>query len=147
MAAIAVSFCLPAVVLYGVIVIYPMLTAFSYSFFTWEGLSRADFAGLDNYTTLFTTYPFNEQLPRAFLHNVEFFIGTFIIQNSIGLGLALLLHTSPHGKRFFQILLSSPYLISPLIVGYLWTLLLSPIYGPINTVFEAVGLDSLSRGW
>lgn len=146
-ALLVTGFSLPALLLYGGVVIYPMVTAFSYSFFDWEGLSRGGFAGLHNYKLLFTVYPFDEQLTRAFTHNVVFFIGTFVVQNSVGLGLALLLHANPRGKTFFQVLFSTPYLLSPLIVGYLWTLLLSPIYGPTNVFLRAIGLDSMAHAW
>lgn len=44
-------------------------------------------------------------------------------------------------------LYSTPYLVSPLVVGYLWTLMLSPVYGPINGLFEGLGADALARPW
>lgn len=140
-------FVLPAVALYGTIAVYPMATAFSYSFFDWDGLVRGPVSGLANYGILFTTFPFNEQLAGAFRNNLTYFVGTWVIQNGLGLGLALLLHRDPRGKRFFQVLFSTPYLISPLVVGYLWTLILSPLYGPLSQLFRTLGWDSLVHPW
>lgn len=137
----------PALLLYSAIMVYPLVTAFSYSFFDWTGLQRGGFAGLANYRFAFTTFPFNHELANALKHNAVFFIGTMLVENTIGLGLALLLHRNPRGKRLFQLLFSTPYLISPLVVGYLWSLTLSPLYGPVNVVLQAVGADSLVHPW
>ncbi|MDR7184436.1 raffinose/stachyose/melibiose transport system permease protein [Microbacterium trichothecenolyticum] len=137
----------PALVLYTVLVIVPILTAFVYGLFDWKGTTAGAFVGLGNYIELFTRYPVNEQIGAAFWHNVLFFIGTMLVQNTIGLGLAVLLHRTTTGKRLFQTLYSTPYLLSPLIVGYLWAMLLSPTFGPINAGLRAIGLDALALPW
>jgi raffinose/stachyose/melibiose transport system permease protein len=69
------------------------------------------------------------------------------IQNTLGLLFALLLYGSRTGKRFFQVVYTIPYLISPLVVGYLWGLMLNPLFGPINQMLKAVGLESLALPW
>lgn len=140
-------FLLPALLLYTTFIIYPMLSALQYSAFTWKGTAQEGFAGLSNFIGLFTSYPFTEKMYAAFAHTVVFFAGTMVVQNATGLGFAVLLHRLRAAKRFFQTLYTLPYMVSPLVVGYLWTLLLSPVYGPVNWLFEAVGLDFLSRPW
>ncbi|MGH1565194.1 carbohydrate ABC transporter permease [Mumia sp. DW29H23] len=140
-------FCTPAFALYTVFVVAPLVTAFVYGLFTWNGTQPSGFVGVDNYREILTRYPVNEQIATALWHNVVFFLGTMLIQNTIGLGLALLLFRNPWGKRLFQTLFSMPFLISPLIVGYLWSLLLSPTFGPINAILEGVGLESWARPW
>lgn len=142
-----VAFCLPGAGLYSAMVIYPLLTALVYGFFAWEGTTRGPFVGVGNYLEVLTRYPISSELGAALLHNVLFFVGTMAIQNTIGLGLALILHRNPRGKRFFQTLFSMPFLISPLIVGYLWSLLLSPTFGPVNAALKAVGLESWAQPW
>jgi len=142
-----VAFLLPAFLLYTIFMIWPLVQSMIFSMFEFSGLKRGDFVGLANFRELFTRVPLNEQLPRAFLHNVYFFIGTMAIQNTLGLLFAVLLHRSRFGKRFFQIVYTVPYLISPLVVGYLWSLMLNPLFGPINQILKAVGLDSLARPW
>lgn len=144
---VIVLFTLPALVLFGVFLLYPLISALSYSFFEWKGTVRAGFVGFDNFVTLFTDLPYTESLPRAFIHNVLFFVGMMIAQNTIGLFFAYQLYQRPRMRRFFQTLYAMPYLVSPLVVGYLWTLLLSPAFGPINAFFKAVGLDALALPW
>jgi len=140
-------FILPALLLFGVFVLYPLITALSYSLFRWTGIVRGPFSVLENYATLFTTLPFREQLPTAFLHNVLLFLGAMVFQNTVGLGLAVLLHRLRRFKRFFQTVFTLPYLVSPLVVGYLWSLMLSPLFGPVNYVLKAIGLGALAQPW
>lgn len=140
-------FLLPAFLLYTIFMIWPLFQSLIFSTFEFKGLSRGGFVGLDNFWALFTRFPLNEQLPRAFLHNVYFFIGTMAIQNTLGLLFAVLLHQSRSWKRFFQTVYTTPFLISPLVVGYLWSLMLNPLFGPVNQILKAIGLDFLARPW
>lgn len=140
-------FVAPALALFGVFILYPMVTALSYAFFDWRGTVRGDFVGLRNVVALFTQQPFTTQLPRAFGHNVAFFVGTMLVQNTLGLGIAWLLHRRERTRRALQTLYAMPYLVSPIVIGYLWTLLLSPTFGPVNALLRAVGLDALALPW
>ncbi|GGL45719.1 sugar ABC transporter permease [Phycicoccus endophyticus] len=140
-------FVTPALALFGVFVLYPMVTAFSYAFYEWSGTARQGFTGLDNFTALFTRPPFTTDLPRALWHNVLFFLGTMLVQNTVGLTVAFLLHRRTRTRRALQTLYAMPYLVSPLVIGYLWTLLLSPTFGPVNTLLTSVGLDSWALPW
>lgn len=140
-------FLLPAFVLYTLFMIYPLIQAMIFSTFEFNGLVRGEFVGLQNFEQLFTRFPINEQLPRAFMHNIAFFIGTMAIQNTLGLLFAVLLHRPRFGKRFFRTVFTVPYLISPIVVGYLWRLMLNPLFGPVNKTLRDTGLDSLARPW
>jgi len=140
-------FVLPALVLFSIFIAYPLLTALSYSFFDWTGIVRGGFVGLENYVTLFTQLPYRDDLPNAFVHNLLLFVGAMLFQNTVGLGLATLLHRIRRFKRFFQTMYTLPYLVSPLVIGYLWSLMLSPLFGPVNAVLRAIGLGELAQPW
>lgn len=144
---VGMVFVLPALLLFSIFILYPLLTALSYSFFDWSGIVRNGFAGLQNYVTLFTQLPYSAQIPNAFVHNLLLFVGAMVFQNTIGLGLATLLHRIERFKRFFQTVYTLPYLVSPLVVGYLWSLMLSPLFGPVNQVLRAIGLEALAQPW
>jgi raffinose/stachyose/melibiose transport system permease protein len=144
---IIILFLAPAFLLYTIFMVWPLAQSLYFSFFEFKGLSRGGFVGLRNFHELFTRYPLNEQLPRAFLHNVYFFVGTMLIQNTLGLLFAKLLYASRFGKRFFQTVFTMPYLISALVVGYIWTLMLNPLFGPVNQVLRAIGLGELAHPW
>ncbi|WP_324650263.1 sugar ABC transporter permease [Georgenia sp. H159] len=144
---VALLFIAPAAVLFAVFVLYPMATAVTYSMYSWRGTSQEEFVGLANFVQLFTAEPYRTSLPRAFGHNLLMFGGAMVVQNSVGLLFAVILHRRARFRRFFQVLYTMPYLVSPLVVGYLWSLLLSPLFGPVNAVLKAVGLDSLALPW
>lgn len=141
------AFLAPALVLYSVFVVYPLFSALQYSLFDWTGTVRRSFVGADNFVALFTTFPLDEKLVSAFGHNVVFFLGTMLVQNTLGLAFAVLLYKRRITKRVFQTLFTLPYLVSPLVVGYLWVLMLRPQFGVLNAMFDAVGLESMSRPW
>jgi raffinose/stachyose/melibiose transport system permease protein len=143
----AVWFVLPAFLLYTVFTVYPLLSALADSFWRWQGTARAGFAGTGNFTSLFTTFPLNHQLGPAFWHTMVFFAGTMLVQNTFGLLVAVLLFELPAARRFLRTVYTVPYLVGGLVVGYLWSLLLSPAFGPLNATLDAVGLGSLARPW
>jgi raffinose/stachyose/melibiose transport system permease protein len=58
-----------------------------------------------------------------------------------------LLHRRKRTKRFFQTIFALPYLVSPMVIGYLWSLMLSPLFGPVNAILRGVGLESLALPW
>lgn len=140
-------FVLPSVVLFAVFVLYPLLAALSYSFFEWTGPNRGPFVGLQNYVTILTQPPYAAELGRAFLHNLLLFVGALAFQNTLGLGIAALLHRRKRTKRLFQTLYTLPYLVSPLVIGYLWSLMLSPLFGPVNAFLRGVGLEGWALPW
>lgn len=143
----ALLFIAPAAVLFGLLILYPMATAVSYSMYSWRGTAQGEFVGLANFLHLFTAEPYRTQIPRALGHNLLLFAGAMVVQNSVGLVLAAVLHRRERFRRLFQVLYTLPYLVSPLVVGYLWSLLLSPLFGPVNALLRAVGLDSLAQPW
>jgi raffinose/stachyose/melibiose transport system permease protein len=138
---------LPALLLYTVFVVYPLVSALQYSLYDWSGTRQSGFAGLGNFRDLFTRYPLSEQVWRALEHNVLFFAGTMVIQNTAGLTFAVLLVRSRRGKRFLQTAFTLPHLVSPIVVGYLWSLMLNPQFGVVNATLRAVGLDTLAQPW
>ncbi|MEN0071459.1 MAG: sugar ABC transporter permease, partial [Propionicimonas sp.] len=141
-------FVLPAFVLFSVVLLYPIVAALGYSLFEFRGGTRiVGFNWFQNFVVLFTEQPYIEQLPRAFGHNLAILVGALVLQNSLGLFLAVQLQKLTTFRRVFQVLYTTPYLVSPLVVGYLWTLLLSPTFGPVNALLKSIGLGQLALPW
>lgn len=140
-------FIAPAFLLYTIFLIYPLAQALFFSFFEWKGTARGPFIGLDNFIVLFTRFPLNEQLPNAFWHNWIFFFGTMMIQVVVGLLFAVLLQRQRRGMQFFRTTFVLPFMISALVVGYIWGLILNPTFGPFNAALESIGLENLARPW
>lgn len=131
----------PALLLYVIIFLYPIITAFANSFFRWEGIARGPFVGIDNYKVLFSLQPYAEQFFNALSNNFIFFIGTMVAQNGVGLLLALAVNRSIRGRRLFQTIFAMPYLMSALVIGYAWGMILSPQFGALNSILRGIGLE------
>lgn len=140
-------FLLPALALYSVFIVYPLVSALQYSFYKWNGDKATGLAGLSNFSDLFTKYPLDEQVWRALGHNALFFAGTMLIQTTLGLAFAVLLNKARRGRRFLQTAYTLPHLVSPIVVGYLWSLMLNPQFGAVNAALRDVGLGSLAQPW
>lgn len=147
-AATVALFVLPALALFTVILLYPMVAALGFSLFEFRGgTNLVGFNWFHNFVVLFTEQPYVEQLPRAFGHNIAILVGALVLQNSIGMFLAVQIQKLGRLRRVFQVLYTTPYLVSPLVVGYLWSLLLSPTFGPVNALLKTVGLKQLALPW
>lgn len=140
-------FILPALVFYIGFLVYPIFSAFLNSFFSWNGLKRGEFSGLTNFIRLFTEDPFDIRFKGALGHNVIFFIVTFFSKLVVAFGLALIINSKIKGKQFFKTIIFVPKILSVIVVGYLFSLILNPTYGSLNSLLSAIGLESLTRPW
>lgn len=140
-------FWLPAFVLYTLFIVWPLANALLYSLFEWQGLERGAFVGLGNFVRLLTTEPWQSDLFAAFRHNVVFFVGTMLVQNTVALAFAVLIFRLGRGGRFWQNLFFMPHLLATVVVGFLWNLILNPLFGPLNQGLKRLGLDVLAQPW
>ena len=133
----------PALVVFLVFVILPVLLAAYYGFFSWAGYGPAtDFVGLRNYITIFTDSTFQDALK----HNVIIAVLSLVIQGPIAIGLALLLNRKMRGQSVLRVLIFVPYVISEVVVGLGWSLMLQS-GGAVNGLLEKIGLGSLQQDW
>ena len=134
---------LPAFALFSIFFLYPLVKGIGMSLTDWDGISRATFVGLDNFFAFF-------QDERA-LNNIRttllFAIGSAPLLNIVGLGYALLMDSKIKGKGAARMIIYLPAIISPLIMGYIWYLLLQPGRGFIYHVLDNMGKGSLFGNW
>lgn len=140
-------FPLPAFILYTLFVVYPILSAFTYSMYEWKGIARGAFVGLQNFLTLFQVEPFNKLFWNAFGHNVIYFLVEMVVQNGIAFILAFLIYRKIRGAGFLKIAYFMPRLLSVIVVGFLWRLILNPNYGALNTFLAKLGLEEWAKPW
>jgi raffinose/stachyose/melibiose transport system permease protein len=136
-------FLAPAVAVYTVIMILPLFGTLQMSFFR-----DAAFAGLDNFRTLFGDPRWSASFWNALGNNVWFFVVHMLVQNPIGVLLAAIL--SDPKLRFSSVYRTSifvPTLLSFVIVGFIWKLILSPLWGVAPNMLDAIGLKSLFAPW
>ena len=138
-------FLAPAVLIYSVIVIYPMLYSAYLSLFRWDGISPTKvFVGLENYVILFTQ---NDVFWIALKNNAIWLVAALLLPTSIGLGLALLLNTRFRGSHIFRSIFYFPAVLSLAVVGLIWTWIYQPDLGLLNQMLVALGLKALTRNW
>ena len=140
-----VVFLAPATIVYTVFMIIPLIDSLRLSFFSND---NNQFIGLQNYITLLTDPLWKEQFWNAFKNNVVFFLIHMIVQNSIGLLLAAML--TMRQLRFrtgYRTLIFMPTMLSVVIIGFIWKLILSPLWGISESFLGVFGLESLFRPW
>ena len=139
-------FTLPALILYTLFVIYPFVYSFNLSFFSWPGVGEKTFVGFENFNDiLFGT--FSTEFWNTIGHNIYFFIMNCIFELGLGFIIAVILTSKIWGERFFRTMVYLPNVISMVLVGFIWTMMLNPQWGLINEILKFVGLESLTTAW
>jgi raffinose/stachyose/melibiose transport system permease protein len=140
-------FMAPAVILYSVFMIIPLLNSLRLSFFTISSDNKEIFVGINNYVTLFTNSNFAPFFVNALKNNLVFFAVHMLVQNSIGLLLASLLSSGGRGRNFYRTILFMPTVLSVVIIGFIWQLILNPLWGVTSGMMKFVGIGQLFRPW
>ena len=117
----AFLFIAPAFILFTVFLIVPTVSSFYYSFTSWDGINpNIKFIGFDNYKEIFTSARFGNALKNTALLTVVI----SICENALALGLALLVDN-----------------------GFIWKIMYSYNFGPVNKVLDMIGLGALKQDW
>ena len=140
-------FLAPAVLVYTAVMIFPLFSTLIQSLFTTAGGQRV-FVGLGNFTTLFGDPRWAASFWNALWNNTWFFIIHMLVQNPIGVLLAALLSNPNLRLRgFYRTAIFVPTILSFVIVGFVWKLILSPLWGIAPSMLDSIGLKSLFAPW
>ena len=116
-------FVLPALVLYAVFVILPVLQAMQYSLYKWNGIAPlTDFVGLQNYAIALR----NDVFTTSVGNNLLILVLSLAIQIPFSLALAVLLNRRFRGRAALRLLFFLPYVLSEAVTGIVFTLMLQP---------------------
>ncbi|MEU2989438.1 sugar ABC transporter permease [Streptomyces griseoincarnatus] len=133
----------PAVIVFLAFVILPVALAAYYGFYRWKGYGDpTDWVGLNNYRLILTDPAFHDVL----WHNGLILVLSLAVQGPLAIGLALLLNRRIRGRSTIRVLVFVPYIISEVIVGTGWSLMLQSD-GAVNGLLRAIGLGSLEADW
>src|SRR4026207_154744 len=142
-----IVFLAPAVLLYTVFMVIPLINSLRLSFFEIVNQNQQSFTGLQNYIKLFTDSNFAPFFWRALRNNFVFFGVHMLVQNPIGLLLAALLAEGGRIRNFFRTIIFMPTVLSVVIIGFIWQLILNPLWGVAEGMLEAVGLGAWFGPW
>lgn len=140
-------FLAPAVLVYTTIMILPLFGTLQLALFRSVDQVQT-FVGLDNFRTLFGDPRWAAGFWNALKNNTWFFIVHMLVQNPIGVALAALL-ASPKLRfsAFYRTAIFIPTILSFVIVGFAWKLILSPLWGVAPNLLDLIGLKSLFTPW
>jgi ABC-type sugar transport system permease subunit len=135
---------LPAFLLYTGFVIVPAISSFYYSLTSWDGLSALmPFVGLRNFTDMFHDSRFYVALKNT----LGIAITVTILENVIALMLALLVDKIRWFKSFFRSMIYLPVLLSGIITGFIWSVMMNYSFGVINQMFDLIHLGAFKVNW
>jgi raffinose/stachyose/melibiose transport system permease protein len=141
-------FVAPALLIYGLFSAFPLLDTLRLGLFSADETGVRSFSGLGNYATILSDPQWSASFWNAMLNNIKFFAVHMLVQNPIGLVLAALL--SLKDVRFaaaYRTVFFLPTLLSVVIVGFVWQLILSPLWGVSERLLTVIGLGDWFAPW
>lgn len=125
----------PALVLFTLFVVYPVIYSMGFSFTRFRGFGSPDFIGLENYIALGQD-PF---FWRALQNTVIILVISIAVLVPASFGLALLLRRKIPGTGALRALVFGPAIIAPILIGLIWVFILDPKIGLLNRVLGLLG--------
>lgn len=135
-------FIIPALVMFLVLWVFPILQLFYYSITNFNGINYADmkYVGFSNYAMLLKNGTLVGAIKNTLIYAVVIVIGT----NILGLAVAMALNVKIRGKAFFRTCSFLPALFSAVVVGFIWSYVYMPGSGMIAALMDLIGLDGSS---
>jgi raffinose/stachyose/melibiose transport system permease protein len=143
-----VFFLAPAVIVYSTFSIYPLIGTIINSFYAKQPDGSFLYNGLGNFHTLLFDETWSKPFWNAFWNNCLFFLIHMCVQNPIGLVLAALLSLPRLKLRAtYRTLIFMPTMLSVVIIGFTWQLILSPLWGIAKMFLGVFHLGFLFGPW
>ncbi|QMU97314.1 sugar ABC transporter permease [Microbacterium esteraromaticum] len=134
-------FYVPALVLFAVFSIYPLISGVSLSLTNWNGYSRSRaFVGFDNYLRLLD----DEVFRTAMVNTLIYGVGSTLIQQVLGLGLAVVLDRIARGSSLLRAVIYLPVMVSPVVLGTMYYLIFRYNNGALNDVRALFGGEQVA---
>jgi raffinose/stachyose/melibiose transport system permease protein len=125
------------------VVLLPSAQGAAFAFTDWDGLSPTrHFVGLENFREMLEDPVARQGLRQTLIVAVA----VTLVQNAIGLALALGVHSRVKSRNVLRVLLFAPAVMTPVVTAALWKYMLAP-EGALNGLIAAVGPDSWQRNW
>ncbi|MEL6150131.1 MAG: sugar ABC transporter permease [Chloroflexota bacterium] len=140
----AVVFILPAIILVGGLMYYPMLQTFYESLFTTSLLNpNPEFVGLETYREMFS----DDDFWQIVLNTMVWTFSVVVLQNIIGMGAALLVNENLPTRGIVRAMILLPWVLPGVVGAILWRFLYDPQLGLINSMLIGWGVTDTRIGW
>ncbi len=138
-------FLLPALVIYGVFALYPMVSSLILSFYDWDGITdNLTFVGFKNYIQIFTQDPV---FWTAMRNSLIWVVLSLIVPTALGLALAVAVNQPLLGQAPLRAMFYLPSIIASVAVATIWSWMYNPFLGLVNSLLKSAGLEFLIRDW
>jgi len=135
---IALTFILPNFIGFAIFTLIPVMSSFVLAFMQWNAFATPEFIGTANFTRMAT----DESLHIAIRNTFWYTLGTVPLTLAAALGLALLLNKAVRGMGVFRTAIFFPFITSMVAVAFVWSMILHPIFGPVNSLLRSVGMEN-----
>ena len=141
-----IPYLLPAVLIYVLFMAFPLIDSLRLSFFSGNPTGPKVFVGFENFIKLFTDPTNATRYWGAFKNTWIFFAIHMLVQNCFGIFFAVLLtNKTMKFSGTYRTIIFIPATLAVLITGYLWKLILNPIWS--ETLLSKIGLEFLAKPW
>lgn len=140
---VGLSFLVPALLLFAVFVVYPIIYNVQASTLKWDGVNAGTFVGLANYSQLMADPIFH----RALINSALWIPLTIIPQGVMGFLLAVALNQKLRGSTIYRALFFIPAILSPVVVGIVWQRIMDPFNGVLTQIGQATGIEFLTNNY
>jgi ABC-type sugar transport system permease subunit len=138
-----ILFALPALLLFGLFVLLPLVTSFWFAFTSWNGFTAPEFVGFDNFRRALR----DTVHLAAYWHVTLYIIGTLFLEVGFGLMMAVLLNSDRRGFGLMRGMFFSPMVLSMTAAGVLWAFVLDYRLGLLNAVLTGMGFADWTQPW
>lgn len=132
------TFLLPNILGFLIFICLPVCASFLMSFTEWNGFGEIEFAGLSNYTRLWSDETFRISLLNSLLMTAVSVPVTLIL----AILAAVALNKGLRGVKIFRTAIFLPHITATIAVAVVWQLLYNPTMGPINGFLRSLGIDN-----
>jgi raffinose/stachyose/melibiose transport system permease protein len=140
----AIWFAIPALLVYGLVVVYPSLAGAAYAFTDWSGIGSSSWVGLENFKQLFT----DAQSFSALKNTLKLTVFIVLVQNAVGLALALGVHALIKSRFVLRTVFFAPAVLSPVVLAFLWKYMFNPDpHSGLNALLGFIGLGFAREDW
>ena len=120
----------------------PMVTSLGLSFFKTD-MFTAEFAGIENYTRLFSTDVTRSLFWKSLYNTIYYVFFGIPLTMSVGFFIAFLLNQNIYSQSFYRMIYYLPAVIPGIAVSLLWLWLFQPEFGLINWFLSLIGIQGL----
>jgi len=140
----AIWFILPAFLLYTTFVMVPTFSSIYLSFTSWDGISdNIRYIGLENFKEIWDS----PRVQNALKNTIIVAVALVVLENIVALLLAIIVDQVRWLKNLFRSIFYFPVLMSGIIMGFIWMIILNYNFGVVNQVLDMIGLGAIKTDW